>query len=148
MERYIIRKKYHFYAGHRNEDLIDKCFSPHGHSYFVNCWFDLPLGDDGNITVLFGDIDNLVEPIIKGEYDHSFLMHKNDPLYKCFKDFCKEQGCEFKMKVFDEPTSVENLAKKLYNEIRDRTNLNLIKIEVKETTSSAIEYSECGDNFQ
>ncbi len=142
METYNVRKDYHFYAAHRNEELCDKCFNLHGHTYYIECWFDLPLSEDGNITVLFGEIDAKVEAIIKGEYDHGMMIHDKDPLYECLKKFCKEQDKEFKLKVMPFPTSVENLARTLYHEIKDRTGLNIVKLAVKETTSSTIEYEE------
>ena len=142
METYNVVKTYHFYAAHRNEELCDKCLNLHGHTYYITCWFDLPLSDKGNITVLFGDIDAKVEPIIKGEYDHGMIIHDKDPLYECLQNFCKEQGTTFKFKVLPYPTSVENVAKTLYHEIKEKTGLNIVKLAIKETTSSTIEYEE------
>ena len=67
-----IEKKYHFYAGHRNKLAGEKCSRLHGHTYDVVCTFQFEEMKDG-ITMLFSDIDNLAEPIIK-EYDHYFLL--------------------------------------------------------------------------
>ena len=65
-----ITRKYHFYAGHRNEKLKDKCFNLHGHTYHIEMTFDLSYDPYSGITMLFNDIDKLVYPIID-ELDHS-----------------------------------------------------------------------------
>jgi len=129
-----LTRKYHFYAGHRNQELCDKCRNIHGHRYGVRVTFDLE--QIGCITVLFAELDALVKPIID-EYDHGMLIDINDPLFKALRDF----DPTLKFKVFDGPTSVENLVKKLYNEIRDRTGLNVYAVEVDETDSSTLRYT-------
>ena len=73
-----IEKKYYFYAGHRNKQAGEKCGRLHGHTYDVKCVFKFNKMKDG-VTVLFSDIDNLVEPIIK-YYDHYFLLWEEDEL--------------------------------------------------------------------
>ena len=62
-----INKKYHFYAGHRNENLDDKCRNLHGHTYYVTMDFDFTeFNQATGITMLFSDIDSIVNPIICG----------------------------------------------------------------------------------
>ena len=56
-----IEKKYYFYAGHRNKSAGEKCGRPHGHTYDVTCTFRFGTMENG-ITMLFSDIDKLVEP--------------------------------------------------------------------------------------
>lgn len=134
---YRIRKKYHFYAGHRNEYIKDKCFNLHGHTYYVDMIFELPYNEKTGITMLFSSIDDIVEPIIKN-VDHSMLIHINDPLYKYFKMFCEEENTQLKFTEFDEVTSAEHLAKYLFNKVAK--HLPIVKIELKETNSSIVTY--------
>lgn len=135
-----LTRKYHFYAAHRNQELCDKCFSPHGHAYDVRVTFDLVKAT--SITVLFSEIDKLVKPIIE-EYDHCFLIDINDPLYAYLLKF--PEADRFKFNVFQGPTSVENLVEKLYFEIRERTGLNVVAVEVDETKSSTIRFTTADD---
>ena len=59
-----IEKKYHFYAGHRNKSAGEKCGRLHGHTYYV----EVVLGFDNlknGVTILFHEIDLIIEPMIK-----------------------------------------------------------------------------------
>ena len=134
---YQIRKKYHFYAGHRNENLKDKCFNLHGHTYYVDMIFKLPYNKKTGITMLFSAIDKIVDPIIK-KLDHSMLININDPLYKYLKMFVKQENTPLKFTEFNEVTSAEHLAQYLFNKVKE--NLPIVKIELKETTSSIVTY--------
>jgi len=126
----IIEKKYHFYAAHRNKNAGEKCGRIHGHTYDVVCHFKFKELKDG-VTMLFSDIDKLVEPIIK-QYDHYFLLYKEDSL------------CEI-LNMVNEPfielpfeTSAENMAMWIFNQIK--TYLPIVKIELAETKSSNVIY--------
>ena len=55
----VIKKKFHFYAAHRNETLNDKCYNLHGHVYRFKVFVDTKV-KNGKIDVLFSDIDNYV----------------------------------------------------------------------------------------
>lgn len=129
-----IRKKYHFYAGHRNPSGGEKCGRLHGHNYRVNCEFKFTKINDGGITMLFSDIDNVVEPIIK-QHDHMFLLDTNDPLKEVL-DFHNEPYYELPCE-----SSAENMAILIYNEIK-RAGLPICKIELQETESSTVIYTE------
>lgn len=125
-----IIKKYHFYAAHRNKSAGEKCGRLHGHTYNVVCHFKFDQLNNG-ITMLFSDIDSIVEPIIK-QYDHYLLLHNLDPL------------CEM-LDLVDEPyielpfeTSAENLALWIFNQIESK--LPIVKIELAETKSSNVVY--------
>lgn len=131
-----IEKKYHFYAGHRNKNADDKCGRLHGHTYYVTCTFDSgSVNEDSGITLLFGDIDKLVEPIIK-EYDHYFLLYYKDTLCDLF-NLANEP---YRSLPFE--TSAENMAMWLYTRIKNETKLPISKIQLQETTSSTVTYEE------
>lgn len=129
-----IEKKYHFYAGHRNIEAGEKCGRPHGHTYDVVCTFAFNEINNG-VTMLFSDIDKLVEPIIK-EYDHYFLLKEDDSLVDVFK----MAGEQYKTLPFE--TSAENMAIWLFNRIKNEANLPIVKIEFGETKTSKIIYEE------
>ena len=134
----IIQKEYKFYAAHRNETLMDKCSNLHGHRYGLRCFFEVER--DGDISTLFGAFDGKVEPWLKALYDHGMLINIHDPLYETLKDHCRRTGENFKLKLFNGPTSVENLAWMMFTEITEM-GFRLSHIEVRETDSSVISYS-------
>lgn len=136
----VIEKRYKFYAAHRNEELQDKCRNLHGHRYEVRCFFRVTRKPKRSISTLFGDFDAKIEPFLKREYDHGLLIHTQDPLYAALCGYMERTGDTLKLKRFDTPTSVENLAHQLFTEI---TNLGfrLERLEVQETDTSTVIYT-------
>ena len=126
----IIQKRYHFYAAHRNKSAGIKCGRLHGHTYDVVCYFKFNEINNG-ITMLFSDIDAIVEPIIK-QYDHYLLLDANDPLCELL-NIANEQFIELPFE-----TSAENLSIWIFNQIKKE--LPIFKIELAETKSSNIVY--------
>jgi 6-pyruvoyl-tetrahydropterin synthase len=125
-----IEKKYHFYAAHRNKNAGEKCGRIHGHTYDVVCHFKFNEMKDG-VTMLFSDIDKVVEPIIK-QYDHHFLLYKHDNLCDIL-NMANEPYIELPFE-----TSAENMAIFIFNQIK--TYLPIVKIELAETKSSNVIY--------
>jgi 6-pyruvoyltetrahydropterin/6-carboxytetrahydropterin synthase len=134
----IIEKEYKFYAAHRNETLRDKCSNLHGHRYGLRCCFEVER--DGDISTLFGAFDEKLEPWLKSNYDHGMLINQHDPLYQSLLDHCRRTGETLRMKVFNGPTSVENLAWIMFTEITEM-GFHLNRIEIKETDTSVIVYT-------
>jgi len=134
----LIQKDYKFYAAHRNEELDDKCRNLHGHRYGLTCFFEVER--TGAITTLFGDFDRVIEPFLKAEYDHSMLIHVGDPLHETLKWHTERTGEVLKLKLFDAPTTVENLAYQLFTEITE-LGFRLHHLEVRETDTSVVVYS-------
>ena len=134
----IIQKHYKFYAAHRNEELHDKCRNLHGHRYGIICHFEVER--TGSLSTLFADFDIKIEPFLKTEYDHSMLIHVNDPLYETFIQHTNRTGEKFKLKLFSHPSTVENLARQLFTEITDM-GFRLRLIEVRETDTSIVQYT-------
>lgn len=128
----FIEKKYYFYAGHRNKLAGEKCGRLHGHTYDVVCTFEFTELVDG-VTMLFSDIDKIVEPIIK-QYDHYFLLYKEDPLCSLLK-LDNEPFIELPFE-----TSAENMAIWLFQQIK--RELPIIEISLAETKSSKVIYNE------
>ncbi len=134
----LIQKDYKFYAAHRNEELDDKCRNLHGHRYGITCVFEVERR--GAISTLFGDFDGVIEPFLKAEYDHAMLIHDADPLHETLRGHTERTGEPLKLKVFDAPTSVENLAYQLFTEITE-LGFRLNQLEVRETDTSVVIYS-------
>jgi 6-pyruvoyl-tetrahydropterin synthase len=130
MQEIKIEKKYHFYAAHRNKEAGWKCGRIHGHTYNVVCHFRFTELNNG-ITILFSDIDKIVEPIIK-QYDHYLLLYSEDSLV----DILSLANEEFIELPFE--TSAENLSLWIFNQIK--LSLPIYKIELAETKSSNIIY--------
>ena len=127
----IIEKKYNFYAAHRNKEAGEKCGRIHGHTYDVKCFFKFNEITNG-ITMLFSDIDKIAEPIIK-QYDHTFLLYKEDPLVDMLK-FNNEPYTELPFE-----TSAENMSMWIFTEIKN-AGLPIYRIELAETKSSNVIY--------
>ncbi len=134
-EVFQLTKHYHFYAAHRNEQMKGKCANIHGHTYYVRVGLRLTRENDNEVTMLFSDIDQQLEPIFE-PFDHAFLLDKNDSKAEAIRELAG------KVKEFDYPTSAENLARYFYKEVDARMGGLVDYVEVQETTSSVVRY--CG----
>jgi len=134
----LVKKKYHFYAGHRNHVLEGKCSSWHGHRYGVEITIE-PKRTTAGITMLFGDIDYEMEKILS-KYDHSMLLCREDPYFEAMTSMKDYDGKRMKVVVFNEPTSVENLAQRLFEECLG-AGLPMDSVRIQETDSSTVEYN-------
>jgi len=126
-----IKKKYHFYAGHRNKLAGEKCGRLHGHTYDVEIILKFREMVDG-VTMLFSEIDLICEPIIK-QYDHYFLLKDDDPLCELL-DLANESYIALPFE-----TSAENMAIWIYGQIAQK--LPIIEIRLSETKTSTIIYN-------
>lgn len=128
-----VLKKHHFYAAHRNEYLKTKCSNLHGHTYYVEVVLSNDKVDESGITILFSDIDILINPIIES-FDHSTLINSADTaLLNALSPL------NMKLKVFDFPTSAENICRVLFENIK-KIGLPVVEVYLKETTSSTVVY--------
>jgi 6-pyruvoyl-tetrahydropterin synthase len=125
-----ITKRYHFYAAHRNKKAGEKCGRIHGHTYDVVCHFEFNQIIDG-VTMLFSDIDKIVEPIVK-QYDHYFLLYEKDSL----AELLNLAGEPYISLPFE--TSAENMSMWIFNQIKN--HLPITKIELAETKTSNVVY--------
>lgn len=133
-DRFIIKKSFHFHAAHRNEDIpTDRCFSIHGHTYYLDCHFAFLKEPEQSLTMLFSEIEKCVMPVVEA-FEHSFIINRADPLYPVLKDH------GIKLCVLDHTSSAENLAKLFFDRIRAATGLELVQVDFKETTSSIVTY--------
>jgi 6-pyruvoyltetrahydropterin/6-carboxytetrahydropterin synthase len=68
------------------------------------------------------------------------LINVNDSLYETLCEHMRRTGECFKLREFDAPTSVENLAHMLFNDITEM-GFHLTRLEVRETDSSVVIYT-------
>lgn len=134
----LIHKEYKFYAAHRNEEIEGHCRNIHGHRYGVRFFFEVER--TGSYSTLFSEFDEKISPFLKNEYDHGMLMNIHDPLYETLCEHQARTGETFKLKLFEQPTSVENLAHKLFTEITEM-GFRLNRLELRETDTSVVEYT-------
>ncbi len=141
-----IEREYHFYAGHRNQTLGGKCANIHGHRYGVTVVIR-PERTRAGITMEFADIDRTVKPIL-AYYDHALMIDRNDPLHAVLDENFDLHwgetppdytGSPMKVVVFDEETSAENLARKLFTSFH-RALLPVVEVRLRETDSSVVVY--------
>tara|TARA_R110000824_G_scaffold114279_7_gene264704 strand:+ start:474 stop:935 length:462 start_codon:yes stop_codon:yes gene_type:complete len=133
----LIRKK-HFYAAHRNQSLRGKCSNIHGHRYGIEVHLQ-PTRTRAGVTMLFADVDKVVDPIID-EYDHSMLINARDPYLKDLKKIKNADGDPIKLVVMKHETSVENVAARLFKQLTEG-GLPVVDVLVEETDSGTIVYT-------
>lgn len=133
-----IEKEYKFYAAHRNEEIPGKCCNLHGHRYGIRCVFEVER--TGSYSTLFEHFDRQIEPFLKRVYDHGLLIHAGDTLYQTLQEHMTRTGEDLKLIELNGPTSVENLAFRLFSEIT-QMGFRLIRLEVRETDSSVLIYT-------
>jgi 6-pyruvoyltetrahydropterin/6-carboxytetrahydropterin synthase len=104
----------------------------------VTCFFEVER--TGDLTTLFADFDSQIEPFLKSEYDHGMLIHAGDSLYLTLLGHMERTGERLKLKVFQRPTTVENLAHQLFSEITEM-GFRLQKLEIRETDTSVVIYT-------
>lgn len=126
-----IKKTYHFYAAHRNKEAGAKCGRLHGHTYDVVVHLDFP-HFEGDVAMLFSDIDKIAEPTIKG-FDHYLLLHSKDTLAPILRS-CGEPFIELPF-----PTSAENMARHIAHTLQEK-GLRVSRLELAETKSSTVIY--------
>lgn len=118
-----LEKTFHFEAGHSLIHHDGKCRQPHGHSYVLTiCVRTTDLiasGPKKNMVMDFGDISNVVEPMIEEYFDHRWL---NTTLN-------------------NDSTTVEFMAKWIFDYLVPKLP-NLHAITLHETASSKVTYTK------
>jgi len=134
MHTFTLIKKYHFYAAHRNVAIGGKCANLHGHTYYVELGLRLEQHTEQEVTMLFEDIDNRLEPIVK-HLDHCLLLDSADPQAELLR-LVAGRYVEFPF-----PTSAENLARWIYERIEEEWPRAIEYVQLQETTTSTVRYA-------
>jgi len=65
--------------GHTLHDYQGKCANLHGHNYQLSVIVESDTLNDQGMVMDFGDMKDIVKPIIDKQYDHRFLVYQRDP---------------------------------------------------------------------
>lgn len=133
-------------AGHRIPFHKSHCSNVHGHRYRIIATLEgTPVEthavSDQGMIMDFGDMKRILMERIHAPLDHGFMVWKGDT---ALRDFLARE--KFKVVVFDDVPTAENIAKWCYNQVRDEfkavygNTLRLRSITIWETPNSSAVY--------
>lgn len=139
-----IAKEFHWEMAHRLPYHTGGCQNVHGHSYKL--WVELEGEPNKQGMVLdYLELKQVVAPLVDG-LDHSFLCDRSDEVMMKF--FAENP---LKVVIVDFPTTAENIASHLIDEISSRLQehitaenmqrLKTIRVRVQETERTYSEVS-------
>jgi 6-pyruvoyltetrahydropterin/6-carboxytetrahydropterin synthase len=136
----LIAKEFRWEMAHRLADHAGLCRNPHGHSYRMLVELEAEPNASGMIMD-FGDVKAVVAPLVE-HLDHAFLCDRADAVMAAFLE---QNG--FKTVFINAPTTTENLAAWLLNELalplRSHAALHLglkrLRVRVYETSTAFAE---------
>lgn len=162
MEQFIIIKSFTFDAAHRiwmqdickNAEMMgflvdnsnsceNKCTNPHGHTFYVDINFKSENLDEQGMVV-DTDLLKLILKDLINTLDHSFIIHKDDPLREKIENVFNG----YKITIIDIMPTCEGIAKYIYQEIKHKLPNNFQKkaqiesVEVRIATSIKARYRE------
>jgi len=115
MSRWILTVRYEFDAAHRLPDFPGPCRNLHGHRWVVELEVEVSSVDKSGVSIDFGVLKKELESL---NLDHTYL---ND--------------------VLPYPPSAENLARYIYEKIKER-GYKVVSVKVWETSKYAAKYME------
>ncbi|SEN39875.1 6-pyruvoyltetrahydropterin/6-carboxytetrahydropterin synthase [Halorientalis persicus] len=112
-------------TGHRIRHHDGKCARPHGHNYEISVAVTGDLTEEGWV-VDKGDITQIIS-----EWDHRFLVERDDPLVEAFE----ESGDGDALVVLDHPPTAEVMSVVLERRLAERLpdTVSDVAVEVAET---------------
>ena len=109
---YEIVKHIDFCFGHRLMDYEGKCNQPHGHNGRAEIRLQADSLDDLGMVADFRDVRRTVEAWINANLDHRMILRRGDPLIEAI------EGLGQRAYVMDENPTTENMARMLFQEVR------------------------------
>lgn len=142
---YSVTKTFKFDAAHRLFTMPEnhKCRNIHGHSYVVRVSIktkDIKNQSNPNMVIDFGLLKKFEGDL--NQYDHSLILHQDDPLNKLLYDVCNITVMPFKLDA-----TAENMAFLFANKINYMCQYDFhissgqICVEVDETTGNTASYT-------
>lgn len=133
-----IRKKFKFEAAHILDSSFSKCCQKfHGHSYIVEVFFQSEELNEDGMVIDFGELKGYVQPLIDN-WDHVLILSGNaDARIFAGMDFWTDA-----VKTMNCNPTAENMAKYLFDKIKNGFEQKLTKIRVQETDTGYAEYWE------
>lgn len=98
--------RHNFETAHRlfDQGRDSKCWSLHGHSFWMTLEIEAPDTDDRGMVVEYGELKQAVRGFIDTALDHGAVLNRRDPLVPVLLD----QGC--KVLTLNQDPTVEALA--------------------------------------
>lgn len=122
---------------HRLSDgYVGKCNNLHGHTYHFEIELEANCLKAHGLIADFKSIKQIANQIIQDNYDHATLVYENDLTLIGYLTSSKA-----KYLLMDTNTTVENIAKLLYQELKEKLPL-LKSIKVWETDDCSCKYQE------
>lgn len=148
----LVTKTIEIDMGHRVPNHESKCKNLHGHRYKIEVGVDdkviTDIGKSNEGMVIdFSHLKEIMVEIIDKQYDHGFMMYKDDEYADYFRKI-KEQNKQKIIFVNFIPTA-ENISKHWFNQLIEPLSNRKIKlsyVKVWETPSSTATYTAI--NFQ
>ena len=142
MRKKITAHRYHdFSTGHRVYQHESKCAHLHGHNYRIHFYCDSSHLDEVGRVIDFSDIKTCLCNWLEEEWDHKFLIYKNDPWAEPLKAMDKEG-----VVVVDFNPTAENMGLYLLNEIGPKqlkdSPVTLYKVVIEETRKCSAQIEE------
>ena len=136
---YTISRKFSFCAGHRVYQHESKCNFLHGHNYVALIVVQSDALDSLGRVIDFSEIKQTIGKWINDNWDHNFILSKDDPLKNIIPDYCKNS----KPYIMNDNPTAENLSKELFhNSVKLLPkSVTLTKVGIWETENCYAEYS-------
>ena len=132
-----VTKTVKFDAAHVLTDHQGLCRNLHGHTYRVDV--SVSTEADGDMVIDFKELKGVLAEVILDRFDHSFIYNTGSVGESEIAAVVEKNG----MRTIAIPfrSTVENLAKMFYNELKDRIS-GLFAVKVWETADNCAEYRE------
>ena len=132
-----VTKTVKFDAAHVLTDHQGLCRNLHGHTYRVDV--SVSTEADGDMVIDFKELKGILAEVILDRFDHSFIYNTGSAGESEIAAVVEKHGMRTVAIPFR--STVENLAKMFYNELKDRFP-GLSSVKVWETADNCAEYRE------
>ena len=124
-----IAKEFYWEMGHRLPDHFGLCKNIHGHSYKMILTVEGQINEQ-QMVIDYYDLEKIINPIIQ-EFDHSFMVNKNDKIVLEFLNQIQSKKVEV-----DFDATVENICLFVLNKIKNASlpkNIKAVTVRIYET---------------
>jgi 6-pyruvoyltetrahydropterin/6-carboxytetrahydropterin synthase len=128
-----VTREFEFCFGHRLQDYDGKCRNIHGHNGKACITLESDNLDRLGMVVDFVEMKRVIGAWIDATFDHTLLLHKDDPLVKAL------QAAGEKVLALNVSPTTENLAKIIF-EYAQSKGLPVVEVTLWETPYSFATY--------
>jgi 6-pyruvoyltetrahydropterin/6-carboxytetrahydropterin synthase len=128
-----VTREFEFCFGHRLKDYDGKCRNIHGHNGKACVTLESDSLDRLGMVVDFVEMKRLIGTWIDNTFDHTLLLHKDDPLVKTL------QAAGVKVLALEVSPTTENLAKIIFEYAKSK-GLPVVEVTLWETPYSYATY--------